>query len=355
MTISKLKFLIVFCTLSLSSYASVDDSTGVILKDGKVFILHKVENGQGIFGVARRYKVDWTRVKEANPGSDSKLLPGQTLLVPTGKTEKQFFGNKAPNYSKIPYQYSKPIHKTVNQNDKKTDKPVVENSNKETFTFSYTIKKGETLFSVANKFKTTSDFLIQLNKLSTDKLDEGKQILVPISNANDAALLLKEKEMESEKIKTEIDETSQKLESEKNRLIPLPDTAKPAVMELEHKSIPVEKPETKLPKSKIEYTITTENFPEYDVEKVTETGIGKLTNDPKINQTKDWVIHHNAPENTIILITNPVNNKTIYAKVVKNFKRAENDPLIIFITKNTADYLELSKKDKFNIKLSFAK
>ena len=85
---------------------------------------------------------------------------------------------------------------------------------------------------------------------------------------------------------------------------------------------PHEKPETKLPKSKIEYTITTENFPEYDVEKVTETGIGKLTNDPKINQTKDWVIHHNAPENTIILITNPVNNKTIYAKVVKNFKRA---------------------------------
>ncbi len=352
---TKLKILMAFCALSLSTYASVDDSTGVILRDGKVFILHKVETGQGIFGVARRYKVDWVNVKSANPGSDSKLLPGQTLLVPTGKTEKQFFGNKAPSYSKIPYQYSKPLKIPVIKTEKNPEKITVDNSTKETFTHSYTIIKGETLYSVANKFNTTPDFLIQLNKLNTDKLDENQQLLVPISNAKDAALLIKAKEIEAEKIKLEIEETAQKLALEKKRLLLPPDSLKTLATEPAVKIVEEKKVELKPINAKAEYTIIIENFPEYDVEKVTETGMGKLSNDPKINQTKDWVIHHNAPENTIILITNPANNKTVYAKVVKNFKRTDADPLIIFVTKNTADYLELNKKDKFALKLSFAK
>ena len=104
-----------------------------------------------------------------------------------------------------------------------------------------------------------------------------------------------------------------------------------------------------------QYKIEVETYPEYDIEKVTETGQGKVMDDKTIDQTKDWVIHHNAPENTIILITNPANNKTVYAKVVKNFNRTSDNQVMIYLTKNTADFLELNKKDKFNIKLSFAK
>ena len=74
-----------------------------------------------------------------------------------------------------------------------------------------------------------------------------------------------------------------------------------------------------------------------------------------INQKKDWITHHSAPVGTVILITNPANNKTVYAKVVKNFSRAENDAVIVYLTKTTVENLGFDKKEKFTIKLSFAK
>lgn len=351
----KLKFIFLFCFLSSISFASVDDSTGVILMSGKVFILHKVENGQGIFGVARRYKVSWTSVRDANPGSESKLLPGQTLVVPTGKTEKQFFGNKTPKYSKNAGEYTRPVKKPTPEREKPKDNMGVDNSPKTSFTIFYTVKKGETLFSIAQKFNTTVDFLKQLNKLKTEAVAEGKDILVPMNDETDPDVILAQKEAEAKKVQKELDEMAKKIEEEKRREKARLDSTNNAKTTPKTKEEISKKEDGKPAILKTEYSITTENFPEYDVEKITETGYGKVTSDSKINQTKDWVIHHNAPENTIILITNPANNKTVYAKVVKNFTRDENDPLIIYLTKNTAEYLELNKKDKFSIKISFAK
>lgn len=351
----KLKYLLIFCCLSSLSFASIDDSTGVILKNDKVFILHKVEAGQGLFGVARRYKVLWTVVRDANPGSETKILPGQVLLVPTGKTEKQFFGNKTPKYSKNNGEYSRPIKPKTPEKEKPADVSGVDNSPKTTFTLFYTVKKGETLFSIAQKFNTTVDFLKQLNKLKSETVAVGIDILVPMTETTDADVIIAQKEAEAKKTQKELDDLAAKLEAEKKREKQRLDSINLAKTTTVVKDDSPKKEEDKPKVLKTEYTIITENFPEYDVEKVTETGYGKVMNDPKINQTKDWVIHHTAPENTIILITNPVNNKTVYAKVVKNFERTENDPLIIYLTKNTAEFLELSKKDKFSIKISFAK
>lgn len=346
----KLKIIILFCTISSISFAAVDDSTGVILKNEKVFILHKVEIGQGVFGVARRYKVSWTTVRDANPGSDKKLLPGQIILVPTGKTEKQFFGNKPPKYSKNNGEYSKPSKPSVVDKPKTVDNSSTDNSKKTSFTIFYTVKKGETLFSIAQKFNTTVDFLKQLNKLKNENVEEGKDILVPMSDETDSDVVLAQKEAEAKKIQQELDDIAKKIETEKKR-----EKARLDSLNNIKPTPEAKKEEGKATEVKSEYTITIENFPEYDVEKITETGYGKITTDSKINQTKDWVIHHNAPENTIIIITNPINNKSVYAKVIKNFERKENDPLIVYLTKNTADFLELNKKDKFQIKLSFAK
>lgn len=328
-----------------------DDSTGVILKNERVYILHKVENGQGLYGIGRRYGVDWTKIRDANPGSAASMLPGQILIVPTGKTEKQFFGNKTPKYSKNSNAYSKPKEKVPPPVTKKT---TIEKTEKTSFTILYNIKKGETLFSIAQKFGTTVDFLKQLNKLKSETVSEGMDLLVPMTEDTNADSLIKEKQKEAEKTQKELDEIAAKIAAEKKSESKKIDT-------LTSKEKPENNTSKETTKEKnadtkgVTYTIKIENFAEYDVEKVTETGYGKVTTDTKINQSKDWVIHHNAPENTIILITNPANNKTVYVKVVKNFERKDGDPLIIYLTKNTADYLNLNKKDKFAVNLSFAK
>jgi LysM repeat protein len=370
----KIKLIAFFCLIQFFASASVDDSTGVILKNGKVYILHKIEAGQGLFGVARRYKTVWTSVRDANPGSDKQLLPGQIVLVPTGKTEKQFFGNKTPKYAKNAAQYNKPEKTIAPEKEKPADNSNSNSSPKTSFTLYYTVKKGETLFSIAEKFGTTVDFLKQLNKLYNEKLEVGKDILVPMTDEKDADVIIAQKEAEAKKLKKELDEITEKIEEEKKnqKTEATENTEKPKKEETNENLDKTENNENTKDNGKksesepvkdgdvksivtTEYSIVTENFPEFDVEKITETGYAKLMNDPNIDQTKDWVLHHNAPENTLILITNPNNNKTVYVKVVKNFTRKDNDSLIIQLTKKTADDLELNKKDKFAIKISFAK
>ena len=345
----KLKFIILLSFLSSSSFASVDDSTGVILKDGKVFILHKVEKSEGLYAIARRYKTVWTQIKDANPGSEEKIRIGQTLLIPTGKTEKQFFGSKPPKYSKNKGEYTKPSKEPKAKEAEVVDKTDIASTPKTSFTTPYKVKKGETLFSIAQKFFTTVDFLKQLNKLNEESIHEGLEILVPIVDEAKADSIAKQNEVETNITLNDLKKSTTKIKDEKESEHKDSSNAK------KEREVATEKEDKKSSGDIKDYTVTTENFPEYNVEKITETGFGKVMSDKKINQTKDFVIHHNAPENTIIRITNPTNNKSIYAKVVKNFSREQNDPVIVYLTKSTAEYLGLSKKDKFSIKISFAK
>jgi len=350
----RIKLVFILCLTSVLSFASVDDSTGVILKNNKVFILHKVEAGQGLFGVARRYKTVWTAVRDANPGSETKISPGQILLVPTDKSESQFFGSKKPVYSKNNSDYTRPSSPAKPEKEETKPKSTDDNSNSTSFTIHYIVKKGETLFSISQKFSTTVDFLMQLNNLESEVLDEGMEILIPITDPSSADVVIAQKQEEARRLQKELDAITKKVEEEKRVEQQKVDSSVSKSPDKSSSDLPKEETGTTTPLV-AEYSIVIENYPEYDVEKVTETGFGKVMTDPKINQTKDWVIHHNAPENTTIKITNPKNNKSIYTKVVKNFTRSENDPLIIYITKNTAEYLELNKKDKFTIKISFAK
>lgn len=388
----KIVILIIFCFVFVQLKAAEnDDSTGVILRENQVYILHKVEAGQGLFAVARRYKVHWTSIRDANPGADKNLYPGKVLYVPTGKTEAQFWGKKKPIYSKNNNEYAKPKEKIKPEKDKKPENEDYNSAKKVSFTIFYTVKKGETLFSIAEKFNTTAEFLKQLNGLKTEKVKEGTDILVPYSEENkektkektepekkiaieeniekDKDEILIEKKEETKKVEKEIDDISKKIEEEKQKKEvevkekKVTNDDNTNISEIINEADKNENKDSKKDEDKNsdnlktpwQYKIEVETYPEYDIEKVTETGQGKVMDDKTIDQTKDWVIHHNAPENTIILITNPANNKTVYAKVVKNFNRTSDNQVMIYLTKNTADFLELSKKDKFNIKLSFAK
>ncbi|MCX8022326.1 MAG: LysM peptidoglycan-binding domain-containing protein [Syntrophorhabdaceae bacterium] len=48
----------------------------------------------------------------------------------------------------------------------------------------YVVKKGDNLYSIAKKFKTTADKLKQLNGLKSDKLKLGQQLIVRVDSTN---------------------------------------------------------------------------------------------------------------------------------------------------------------------------
>jgi peptidoglycan endopeptidase LytF len=314
----KTSILLILLLFTATFSKAVDDSTGLILKNGKVFKLHTVDKGQGLYAIGRRYNTDIKLITEANPEVKNGLKVGAVILVPTFKTEAQFFGNQTPVYSKSKAEYTKPTKPVDVENNKPkpNSEPVAEA--KTTFSDFYTVKKGETLYSIATKFNTTVDFLKQLNRLESDHVDVGVDILVPIQEG-----------------------TSYETMNPKNT----DSTVKKDAVVVDS----ILKPDIK------KYSITTENVPEYNILKVKERGTGRVSNDKKLNESEDLIFHHNAPENSFIRITNPANNKTVYAKVIRNFEKGATDTLIVYISKKTANYLEVSKKEIFDIELSYTK
>src|SRR4051794_34976608 len=76
--------LVVLTSFRLSAETlHVHDSTGIEKKDGKLFIVHKVEPKETFYSISRRYAVTVDDIKKYNPESSAGLKIGQTILIPS--------------------------------------------------------------------------------------------------------------------------------------------------------------------------------------------------------------------------------------------------------------------------------
>ncbi len=304
---------------TVMSFASTQDSIGTKVKNGKVFILHKVEKSQGLFAISRIYGVSLNDIIVANPGSDKMLHIDQILLIPTGKDAEleekavtdYFAEDKAP---------SQVVEKTE--------------SKKTTFAKYHTVANGETLYSISVLYKTKVDVIKDLNGLESDVLSPGQQLMVPATK--------EEKDKQDKKLieaKQELDDASDKLEEIK-------ETVKPK--ELRDDPV-VETSEVKGEK----YTISVEKIAKYNTEKVTETGFVEVYDVEVTGANKRVCSHHSATIGSTMMVTNPANNKSVFVKVVANHKLKESKGNIIQLSKSALVDIEMT--DQSAIQVSFAR
>jgi LysM repeat protein len=121
------------------------DSVGVEKKDGKVFILHKVDPKETFYSVARKYKCSVSALQAANSGV-TELKVGEVIKVPSTTA-------KAAATSTAPKANSK-----------------AKSNNPE----SHKVKSGETLFSIARLYGVSANELKVWNGLGTGSLSEGQ-------------------------------------------------------------------------------------------------------------------------------------------------------------------------------------
>ncbi len=77
--------VILIFTISGLSLAQTD-SLGIEKQGDKVFVVHKVKSKQTLFSLAKRYKTTVTAINNANPALARGLQVGQTLKIPYGGT-----------------------------------------------------------------------------------------------------------------------------------------------------------------------------------------------------------------------------------------------------------------------------
>jgi peptidoglycan endopeptidase LytF len=89
----------------------------------------------------------------------------------------------------------------------------------------------------------------------------------------------------------------------------------------------------------------------YGLNQIDEKGTATWISDPDLDPTKMLVLHRSAPIGGIIKITNPMSNRSTFAKVVGKFTENETTKdVIIVMTKAVADSLgALDKRFYCNI------
>lgn len=152
---------------------------------------HTVEKGENLTQIARKYYTTADDIRRLNPGISAELNENQALKVPNREGAK--LHQVQPKETL--YAISKKYQVTINQlNDwnpilltdglQTNQTIIVSPAHAITSGVSeylpYTIKKGETIYSIAVKSKMTVSEIYELNpSISGQKINEGDEILLP--------------------------------------------------------------------------------------------------------------------------------------------------------------------------------
>ena len=121
----------------------------------KVYSVHEVQPKETKYGIATKYGMTVQELEKLNPEIIGNLPIGLKLKV-LGNTSKQIIATEV----KEP-----------------TPKPIVENT--DTKTLEYTVKSGETLYSLTRQFGLTEEVLFGLNPELKDGMKEGMVLKIP--------------------------------------------------------------------------------------------------------------------------------------------------------------------------------
>ncbi|MCX2484356.1 LysM peptidoglycan-binding domain-containing protein [Pedobacter sp. MR2016-24] len=292
-------------------------SPAVASSDGSTIIEHAVQRKENLNMLAEKYGTTINDIKSLNNLKTINLQIGQVLKIAAkkGLTDENNQETSpapvaaapvptpapvtVPAPSTTPNQYKKPEKQKPQQIPAPTSAPVpvpaatVNKSGAKEEFISHTVASNETMYSIATKYDLTLDQLKAKNNLTTNSLYIGQKLLIK------GQYPVKQTPLERD---TE-DNDADTLESVKN-------------------------PSLRLPPSR------------YGLSQLDEKGTGIWIVDQDLDSSKMLVLHRTAPIGTIMKITNPMSNRSTFAKVVGKFTENESTKdVIIVMTKAVADAL----------------
>ena len=168
-------------------------STGQLLKIPSALLpesTYIVKKGDSLYSIANKYNTTVDELKRINNLTSNILSIGQVLKLPSDKVsdiEKEentisYTVQKGDSLYSIARKYSTTIDKIKDLNNLTTNLLSIgqvllipTDTNLET---TYTVQKGDSLYSIAKKYDTTVDRLKQLNNLSSNLLSIGQILIV---------------------------------------------------------------------------------------------------------------------------------------------------------------------------------
>lgn len=152
---------------------------------------YTVQNGDSLWKIANKYNTTINALKSANNLTNDNLQVGQVLTIPNGGSTSTYTVKNGDSLWKIANQFGITVSELKNANGLTGDNlqigqilkiptgkdQVITTDN------TYTVKSGDSLWSIARKYNTTVDTLRTLNNLTNDILKAGQVLKVPSSES----------------------------------------------------------------------------------------------------------------------------------------------------------------------------
>ena len=148
--------------------------------------IYTVVKGDSLWAIANKYGTSLEELKKANNLTSNNLSIGQTLIIPSnsvpGQTEITYTVKKGDSLWAIANKYDTTVDKIKSVNNLSSNTlqigQVLIIPSSSSFT-NYTVVKGDSLWVIANRYNTTVDNIKKLNGLTSDNLSIGQKLLLP--------------------------------------------------------------------------------------------------------------------------------------------------------------------------------
>lgn len=277
-------------TIPAKAYRIVPDSIAVEHKNGQQIVIHELEAKETYYGLSRRYRVP---VKEIIAANNNKALKiGDTVRIPKGPVIEQTITVTSGG-------------DTTTQ--KSIDIPVLAEGEY----INYKVGKGETLSIISRRFSISVESIKRANGLTSDALKEETILKIP------------------------------------NKELPPPPPAASDII--------VQDDDTDTVVDAAAGTEAGLDIPanKYGIREMSEKGVGVWIDDFNQESGSMLALHKTAPVGTVIKITNPMTQRTTFAKVVGKFAdTAETKDAIIVISKSAASLIGVLDR-RFQVEIAY--
>jgi LysM repeat protein/ABC-type branched-subunit amino acid transport system substrate-binding protein len=193
--------------IRVPQFSSSAPAPQAVVIDGKAYYLHKVQQGETLFSIGRQYNIAPAVVMSANPGTSANIALGSVLRIPVTEAEKP--GAQPPSKTQaapiaatrhivtageslfsISRMYSIPVSELLEANPEareglRSGSEIIIPAKKKAPTYMYhKVAKGETYFSIAQKYGASTDKLQRENSFIRTPLKEGMFLKIERTEAN---------------------------------------------------------------------------------------------------------------------------------------------------------------------------
>lgn len=154
---------------------------------------YTVKSGDSLWSISKKFGITVDELKSANNLSSNLLSVGQNLIIP-GKeaqaTGDEYVVKKGDTLYSIARKYNTSVDNLKSINNITTDSLAIGQiiklpSTSSTASNTYIVKKGDSLYSIARTYNTSVDKLKEINNLTSNALAIGQVLKLPSSNASE--------------------------------------------------------------------------------------------------------------------------------------------------------------------------